>query len=203
MNLDPNFDVFGPDVVCWEKGQHGGRTRPINRDVLFQNLCELHEVLNQFKITHWLSHGTMLGVYREGNFIAWDDDIDLGLYFSQREAIKPALEELKRRGFYIPPSDPFKPIDKNNAPYYDLVAIKNGEKIEGWFFEKIGQEYIYDLPRCGRDLAHPAWYYDKLATFNFKGVKFNIPNHVEDYLVMMYGETWKTPDESKKYNRQW
>lgn len=202
IELNPKLNVFGKDIVCWEKGQIGGRVRPINRDVLFENLVELHKVLNNFGIRHWLSHGTMLGVNRDHNFIPWDDDVDIGLDFSQRNQMQPVIEELRRKGFYVPPSDPSKPIDKDNAPYYDLVAIKNGEKIEGWFFEKKGNEYIYDEGRCGRDLAHPAHFYDTLGSINFKGVMFNTPHNVENYLIMMYGPGWHIPDPAKKYNKQ-
>lgn len=202
MKLDPNLDPTSKEVVCWDRYHFGGVTRPIDRDILFKNLVEIHHVLDSFKIRHWLSHGTVLGVYRDHNFIEWDDDADIGLDYSQRDLIKPALKELERRGFYIPPSDPKKPINKDNAPYYDMVAIKDGEKVEGWFFEKKGNEYIYDEKRCGRDLAHPAKYYDRLDKFNFKGVDFNIPSRIEDYLVMMYGETWMIPNPQKKYNTQ-
>jgi lipopolysaccharide cholinephosphotransferase len=202
MKLNPKLDVFGPDVVCWERGQHGGRTRPMNRDVLFRNLVQLHEVLDRHGIKHWLSHGTMLGAYREGNFIEWDDDADLGLDFSQRGQIGPALEELRRLGFYVPPSDPSKPISKENSPYYDMVAIKQGEKIEGWFFEKKGEHYIYDQPRCGDVLKFVASFFDELDEIDFRGVTFKVPHEPERYLELMYGEKWMIPNKNKKYNHQ-
>ena len=174
----------------------------MGRDALFKNLVEVHQVLDKHNIRHWLSHGTILGAYRDNNFIAWDDDADLGMDFSQRGDMGPVLAELADRGFYIPPCDPAKPISKDNAPYYDMVAIRDGEKIEGWFFEKFGDHYIYDKPRAGNSLKHHTKYYDELGTFNFRGVEFNIPNHIEDYLVMMYGETWRIPNPCKKYNHQ-
>jgi len=204
MKLDPNFDPYGKDTPCWQKGQFGGTLRPINRDILFKNLEEIHEVLDFYGITHWLSHGTVLGVYRENNFIAWDDDADFSYYFSDRDSqdMEEALEELKLRGFYIPPSDPYKPVDLNNAPYYDLVFIRDGEKCEGWGFEKKGNEYIYDEGRNGRTLAHPAHFYDTLDTINFKGLLYNTPHNLHEYLVMMYGESYMKPDPNKKYNEQ-
>lgn len=201
-NLNPNLDVFSDKLVIWERGQMGGRTRPINRDILFKNLVDVHKILDKYNIKHWLSHGTMLGVYRDGNFIAWDDDVDIGLDFSQRELIKPALKELENMGFFIPEGDPNKPITKDNAPYYDTNFIRDGEKIEGWWFEKKGDFYVYDEKRCGNDLKHPAKYYDELQDFNFKGVSFKIPNHIENWLVMMYSSDWKIPQEGRKYNNQ-
>lgn len=204
MKLNPDFDPYGLDTPVWQRGQFGGTCRPINREVLFKNLCEIHKVLNENGITHWLSHGTVLGVYRENNFIEWDDDADFSYYFSDRNSLQmlEALDELRAKGFYIPPSDPSKPVDKNNSCYYDLVFIKDGEKCEGWGFEKIGNEYIYDLKRSGRALAHPAHFYDTLDTIDFKGVQFNTPNNLLSYLTMMYGSNFMVPDPNKKYNEQ-
>lgn len=202
MKLNPNYDPYRKDVVSWEYGQFGGHVRPINREILFQNLCEVHEIFDKYKIKHALSHGTCLGAIRENNFIKWDDDADIWLDFSQRHLFKPIEKDLRKLGYWIPVSNPNKPISKNNAPYSDFVAIKDGEKIEGWFFEKKGNEYIYDEKRCGRDLAHPAHFYDKLDTIKFRDVEFNVPHNVDNYLDMMYGLDWATPNPNKKYNNQ-
>lgn len=202
---NPNLDVFSNDLPCWQKGQHGGVTRPMNRDIAYKNLCEIHKVLDRFEIKHWLSHGTMLGAYRDNNLIQWDDDVDLGMDFSQRgtKNFDKAMATLVKKGYYIPPSDPNRPVDKDNCPYYDMVAIKDGEKVEGWFFEKKDDFYIYDFPRCGNILKHPAKFYDDIQNvFNFKGVKFDIPNDIEEWLVMMYGPDWNVPNPDKKYNHQ-
>lgn len=204
MKLNPNFNPFAENTLCWQRGQFGGIVRPINRDILFKNLCDIHTVLDKHGIVHWLSHGTVLGVYRDNDFIEWDDDADFSYYFSERDssAMVLALEELGKLGFYIPPSNPNKPVDKDNSCYYDIVFIRDGEKCEGWGFEKIGEEYIYDLPRSGRTLAHPAKYYDTLDTINFKGVIFNTPHNLVEYLTMMYDKNFMTPDPDKKYNDQ-
>ena len=92
------------------------------------------------------------------------------------------------------------------CPYFDTVFIKSGEKIEGWWYDKKTIEnkeyYIYDEFRSGWTLKHPAKFYDKLETMTFKGEEFPIPNHIEDWLVMMYSEDWKVPQKGRKYNNQ-
>ncbi len=207
MELNPNLDVWGKDVPLWERGQHGGRTRPLNQEAMFKNLVDVKSVFDRHGVTFALSHGTMLGVYRDGNFIPWDDDVDIALFLADKPRVNEAAKELKAMGFFIPPEgDPKKPIcptgPNENMPWYDFVAIRDGEKIEGWFFEKKGDFFIYDEPRSKSDLKHPKKFYEPLADYEWKGHVWKIPNHIEEYLVMMYGHGWKTPNENRKYNRQ-
>lgn len=211
--LNPDLDVFGPNIPIWELGQEGGRTRPIDQEILYKNLCDFVDVLNKYNIKYCISHGTMLGLYRDSQFIPWDDDIDISLLdMSQRMTVAvDCREELESKGFYMPKlGDINKPVQATgpdaNMPFYDTVAIRNGEKIEGWWFEeKIHNNqkfYIYDEPRAGWDLKHPAKFYDEPKDFKWKDRIWKIPNHVEEYLVLMYGDNWKYPDRSRKYTNQ-
>jgi hypothetical protein len=191
------------NVPIWERGQDGGKTRSINVDALFKNLCEVSQVLTKFGIKHWLSHGTMLGAWRDNNLIPWDDDADIGLDMSDRRKIYPALNVLRAKGFFIPPEgDPAKPISNENMPWYDTVFIRDGEKVEGWWFDRKGDYYIYDEKRCGNDLRHPAKYYETLDSMVFRGVEFPIPNEIENWLLMMYSKDWNVPQKGRKYNNQ-
>jgi hypothetical protein len=202
--LNPNMDIYSKDLPIWERGQASGHSRPLDAEKLINNIIEIHNILDKYGIVHWLSHGTMLGFYREGGPIAWDDDADLGFLFSQREDpnLYKAIDELISLGYHSPLGDPSKPIDNDNAPYYDLNFIRDGEKCEFWGFEDFGSHFIYDKPRCGNHLKHPEKYYRELQDFEFRGHTFKIPNHIEEWLVMMYGPTWNIPDPNKKYNNQ-
>jgi len=198
--LNPNKNVYGADVPLWERGQHGGRTRPIDRDILFKNtkiICDLFEELG---IKYCLSHGTMLGVYRDKDIIPWDDDVDLALFSDDRSKLAEARIRLRKLGFYVvDEGDPQKPIDpQSNAPYSDFVTIKDGEKIEGWIFDKIDDFYYYDKNRS--KVVFPATMFDTFNKIEWRGEIFNTPSDIESFLVYLYGDNWKTPDKNRKPN---
>ena len=191
----------------WERGQEGGHTRPINCEQLFFNLTEVCRILEEFEIRYWISHGTMLGLYRDGGLIPWDDDADIGLDMRDRDKMPDAIQVLRKMGYFIPPEgDRSRPIDEENMPWYDTVFIRDGEKVEGWWFDRvqINNEawYIYDEPRCGNALKHPAKYYDDLQIGIYNGCRFYVPNYIEDWMVMMYSADWNKPQKGRKYNNQ-
>lgn len=179
----------------WERGQEGGITRPINRDILYKNTLDVFNTFKEFGIKCWLSHGTMLGVYRDGDFISWDDDSDLGADARTWGRRLEAENRLRELGFFVPQ------IGQEDMPYHDTVAIRDGEKVEVWWYEKIGNKYVYDVDRH-HWLQHDEKYYDELDVIEFKGNKFDIPSHIEDWLEMMYSADWRTPQEGRKYNNQ-
>jgi len=189
-------------VPLWERGQEGGRTRPINQDNAYKNLCEIYDILQYFGVKCCLSHGTLLGAYRENNIIDTDDDVDL---WADIDSVKDRIELedfIRKRGFYVPPlGDKTKPVNpKENAPYSDTVAIKNGEKVEVWWFKKEGDYYYYDIYRPNSNqYIHHQKFYEPLSSIDFRGKKFNIPSFTEEWLVMAYGENWKIPNSKDKY----
>lgn len=65
-------------------------------------LKEVKDVLDKNQIEFWLDCGTLLGAARNGKFIPWDNDIDLGAWREDLEKIYIACEELKKRGFDVP-----------------------------------------------------------------------------------------------------
>lgn len=204
MKLNPELDVWSKSVPMWEQGQQGGRTRPIDREILYTNLVEVCKLLEKYKIKYWVSHGTALGFYRDGNFIEWDDDADISVEMSDKHKELAFASELRTLGYYVPPQgDPTKPIDPyKNMPYADTVAIKDGEKIEIWWWTRADNRYTYDELRPPCELNHDAKFYDTLSSIKIRDYEFPIPYHTEEWLELMYGKNWGTPLKDKKYNTQ-
>jgi hypothetical protein len=49
----------------------------------------------------WLDSGALLGLVREGNLIAWDSDIDLGVWESDAAPITAALPHIRAEGYRV------------------------------------------------------------------------------------------------------
>jgi lipopolysaccharide cholinephosphotransferase len=58
---------------------------------LLEMLIEINRICKNNKIEYWLDGGTLLGAYRHGGFIPWDDDIDVGVRRADFEKIQHAL----------------------------------------------------------------------------------------------------------------
>jgi hypothetical protein len=54
------------------------------------------EVLNKLGLKHWVSAGTLLGLHRDGGFIADDTDIDIGVHSTTNNDFGPCGEAIAR-----------------------------------------------------------------------------------------------------------
>ena len=69
--------------------------------IAIEALREVKEVFDKHGIEFWLDCGTLLGAVRDGKFIPWDSDIDLGTWGEEVHKIACACKELQDMGFVI------------------------------------------------------------------------------------------------------
>jgi len=55
----------------------------IDKDKCFKIMCEIDDICKKHGVCYYFSEGTALGLYRSGDLIDWDDDIDIGMEESQ------------------------------------------------------------------------------------------------------------------------
>lgn len=73
----------------------------MNEKVAVAALRQVKEVLDEHGIEFWLDFGTLLGAIRDGKFIPWDGDIDLGTWSDQNPKITMAFQELRDKEFEV------------------------------------------------------------------------------------------------------
>lgn len=163
---------------------------PPSRDTVVRNLLGARSILSSLGITFWLTDGTLLGYFREGDIIGHDFDADLGLFIENySEEIIPAF---KRGGFDL------KYVLGEKKQGLELSFIRDGVKLDLFFFYREGRRVwhgAWEGQDKGRRRNLIKYYYDAfdLEEIEFLGSRFNIPADTLKYVETKYGRDWRTP----------
>jgi len=144
-----------------------------------EDLKIVKNVLDKLKVKFFLNYGTLLGAYRDGDFLESDNDIDLGIFGNERR--EEILEELKKQGFYLREGKDNGNICVDRKTHFDIHL-----------FTLKGDEYLCGLSNCKFPKE-----FDKLEKIIFKGLIFFVPGKTEKYLEMSYGD-WRNKDNKKQ-----
>ncbi len=158
--------------------------KPIDKVKAFDNLCLFKEICDRNSFRFFLAYGTLLGAVREKDFIAHDEDIDVGADFNDKEKFMSMLFELRENGFEVARWDPRGLIS----------IIRNNEYIDIYFFKKYNEKLMVN---CGEPL--PRKFFENQAAINFKGVMFNAPTDLTGVMEFWYGKDWQTPVQWLNY----
>ena len=187
---DLSFKLKDTLKSVYIKLNHKHMNKPLNKKICKENLEALSKILNDNKITFWLSEGTALGARREGDFIEHDDDVDIGIWYTDFNKFKKIIPLLKQNKFKIS-------LEIHNNTFIRLEC--NNEIIDIDFTGK----YLYceacntkrvKCKTCNELLK----YLKNMSYINFLGHKYLCPDI--DYLEYLYGPDWKTPRKEKFIN---
>jgi phosphorylcholine metabolism protein LicD len=143
-------------------------------------------ILDAYKIPFFLIFGTLLGAYRDKDFIKHDSDIDIGLLEQYNEKIV----ELINDGYFAIYG--LKYIREWHEKKHIRALQYKSDYIDLWFFDKRGKQYYSG--------AHYNIYASQIdcgfSKIMFYGQKYNAPNDIEAYLSRHYYKSdWKIPVE--------
>lgn len=154
------------------------------------------ECMNNKDIVYWLEFGTLLGAYRDGDFVPNEIDIDMGVNLNDAQNIYHALIEA---GFRLVRE--FHVVGENGL---EQTYEYNGVTIDLMFF------YEYDGKMwCNGSVITPkspknkifthavtSHYYEPFSCsrMNFKGIDVSIPSNTEHHLIEIFGDSFRVYD---------
>ena len=145
----------------------------------------------------WLDFGTLLGYYRENDFISHDLDMDFGVQvssFEEFEAIEKQLinNDFKRtKEFYF------------NKNLVELSYSYKGLNVDFIIYNKendrVSSDTIFFMTNAlGNPTRYEVYHYEipfsGLKECDFKGMKVKVPENTQEYLRTLYGEDFETPN---------
>ncbi len=192
VKADKEFDII------WPEGTPNKSV--MNYSAALMLLVDVTAVLDKYKCTHWLSDGTLLGAIRDNNFMAQDDDLDLGVWAADFDirVIHELIEKfscvlLRLQG---KPDDGML-ITVGRAgihldmffyyPYKKSAKNKDATKIYSSFYT-LEKPYNTSNKAKRYDFIYP--HYKSLIRYAFLGHEFWVPKNAEEYLVTEYGPEW-------------
>lgn len=128
--------------------------------------------------------GTLLGAIRDGDFMAHDKDIDLGVDASVTPAVLDAALSKDER-------------------FRRVSSLDDDEVLPCYFFKRVAMDFFRLFREEGalwyglRWRGHLVQFRHRdfgLRDFAFLGVPTRIPEDSEGHLVEVFGEGWRTPD---------
>lgn len=183
---------------------HGGLpfSHPATKQFATEVMQQIADVAVIHDVPVCLDFGTLLGAYRDGDFIAWDDDIDLVLTEDDFPALLRILPELKAALPALPDTIVNISLFSNdNIPAAVIITFKNASGCSAIIPFEIGilcrvfEGGNFITKGYGTEFIAPQVHFCSYDRISFLGREFNIPHQTESYLRFVYGD-WKLPKQN-------
>ncbi len=188
----------------------------IGRKEAREDLELIKRVFDKYEVPLFLTFGALLGIYRDKDFIPYDDDIDLCVTATINLKTRKLIgRELLGLGFMPQPIgfNVFGEIETSEPGYNGdgesgIIVCQRKIRTTIFFFKRElcdmhGEDYIC-YPKYGslKLISTPAHFFDNETTIKFKDVTYQTPGPIKDYLNFTYGTDWKKPIKGK-HALQW
>jgi len=160
-----------------------------------QYFYEFIDFLDEHGVHYWLSFGTLIGALRHGDFIPWDDDIDIGIWAEDYWKVRKIVSESNKWRFFS--------IWRREC----AVILKYGSRSEfklDLFFHDRDEKNVYSYsykPNKFTGVWDIEWrerwpkeLFENFTITSFPNHYFNIPASADEILTAHYG-SWRNPDQ--------
>lgn len=177
-------------------------------------LLAIHKTMAELRIPFFLYAGTLLGIYRDGELLPHDKDMDLGLPWNTPRL--ELLEALMTMGFACPAIEKYR---RQVPQHYAVIAhLATGITIDLFFAEPKTIRYtpaaaltpnkeqqkeqqekkmvVMGFTKNDTTGEGVFAYYTPFAMekITYAGAEFLIPANTDEHLAEQYGDDWRTPN---------
>lgn len=166
-----------------------------------ETIVKLDETCRSASVQVFPIFGTQLGFYRDNGFIPYDNDIDTGMFYSQRP--DNFDEIMQNAGFHLQTTFYMK---EDNKPLIDHYVYK-GVHVDVFYLFDYTEEYFScyvadrhefkEWKEANRTDGFPChiWPLKKcgMVEREYFGHRFFMPEKTEDWLKDVFGEDFMTP----------
>jgi glycerol-3-phosphate cytidylyltransferase len=156
----------------------------IDKEIMLENLHILSIYLDKIDINWGPAFGTLIGIIRNDDFQPWKPAFDIYILKEDEERFKDILWLLLDEGFSL--------IRYERRGLYYIK--RRGQYIKIFVLHKISSNVRHT---SGTDFIHEK-YLQNTVKWNFKGIDFNVPQEVDEYLSFQYGD-WTIPQQTVWY----
>ena len=166
------------------------------------------EIIAAENSSYWLFFGSLLGAYREHAFIELDEDIDVGMYYS--EMTVSLIDKMEENGFKCLHII----VDKDLKEGMHFAFDYKGVKFDIYSFQENidNKSYTvffplpYNYRKPGSVLRTDIWeevhglvpIWERLKQITFEGISTFIPSNADAILKLLYGDDYMTPTPGRK-----
>lgn len=149
---------------------------------LYEGMENVHNTLEKNNISYFIIAGTLLGAVRHGEFIPWDDDIDIGI-------LEKDLDKFNSIKFEYNST----PATQTNC---GKIFTENDGYIDIFVFREKDGKYEYIEENARKLWPNEFFLKEELfpvKKYNFGKLQLNGPQKFTPYCERSWGKTWKTP----------
>ena len=154
----------------------------MNKAIAKENLQLLKKYFDSSGLDFYLLFGTLLGIYRDGDLIEYDEDIDVGIMPGQEDKLLIAIKLLLDAGFEI---------IRNTAEDDLITIIRRDEYID---IAILKYDDTCNTFKYQNNIIH-ARYFKSRKFVTYSESQFLIPCHVRSLLIYWYGIFWFIPQK--------
>ncbi len=159
--------------------------KEVNKEEVINNVQILSSYLEKIGINWGPAFGTLIGIVRNDDLLPWNPVFDIYILKEDEERFKDILWALLDRGFEL--------VRYERRGLYYLR--RNGEFVKVFVLHKISSDVRHT---GGSDFIHEK-YIQNTVKWDFKGIRLNVPQEVDEYLSLRYGHDWVRPKQTKSY----